>query len=286
VNARVLGPLGVALETAAGDTGTSDAGARSSDGSAIVQAASSASAYLRGLNDLSGEEQGQVRLLLELLGASRQYGTAFGALDPGDSASQAALDQASTVVRSTSARLRRELPSELRVPSDAAYISSAAIAPPPPPPPPVATEPSAAEYVQQVDALLRRSRPVVLALRSFIPRASSDAISRPAAVAAARSYLAQRQAELSRAQTLEAPPAFAPAQALLVRALRVSVQDDQALVTWTIARRDGTSAQAAFAQANQLGAQATALKKQFLRAYGQARQQATGQSPASLPTIF
>jgi hypothetical protein len=66
----------------------------------------------------------------------------------------------------------------------------------------------------------------------------------------------------------------------------VSVQDDQALLTWATARRDGTSAQAAFAQANQLGAQATALKKQFLRVYGQARQQATGQSPASLPTIF
>jgi hypothetical protein len=127
----------------------------------------------------------------------------------------------------------------------------------------------------------------VLALRSFIPRASSDAISRPAAVAAARSYLAQRQLELNRAEALQVPPAFAPAQALLIQSLRLSVQDDEALLAWAIARRDGSgNAQAAFAQANQLGAQATATKKQFLRAYGRARQQETGQSPASLPDIF
>jgi hypothetical protein len=227
-----------------------------------------------------------VRALLVFVGATRRYGQTFAGLEAGDSASRAAFDDASNEVRSTRARVRRALPADLQLPNDAAFVSSAAVPPPPPPPPP-ATQPSASAYVQQVDELLRRSRPVVLALRSFIPRASSDAISRGAAVAAARSYLAQRQVELSRAEALQVPPAFAPAQALLIRALRLSVEDDQALVAWAVARRDGSAnAQAAFAEANQLGAQATAQKKQFLRVYGQARQQATGRSPTSLPDIF
>lgn len=284
VNARALGPLGLALQTAAGDAGSSDN--RSSDGDEIVRTATAASAYLRGLDGLSGEQRSEVRLLLELLGASRQYGAAFGAFDPDDTDSQAALDEAWTSVRSTGERVRGQLPADLLVPSDAAFVSSAAVAPPPPPPP-AASQPNAALYVQQVDGLLIRSHPVVLALRSFIPRASSDGISRPAAVSAARAYLAQRRLELTRAQALRVPPAFASSQSLLVQALQKSVEDDQELVEWTVARRDGSGdAQTAFARANQLGAEATVLKKQFLRVYGAARQQATGQSPASLPTIF
>jgi hypothetical protein len=47
-----------------------------------------------------------------------------------------------------------------------------------------------------------------------------------------------------------------------------------------------TFAQAAFDRANRIGAQATALKQQFLRVYGQQRQATTGRSPASLPDIF
>jgi hypothetical protein len=37
---------------------------------------------------------------------------------------------------------------------------------------------------------------------------------------------------------------------------------------------------------NRIGAQATALKQQFLRVYGRQRQAATGRSPASLPDTF
>jgi hypothetical protein len=43
---------------------------------------------------------------------------------------------------------------------------------------------------------------------------------------------------------------------------------------------------ATFERANRIGAQATALKQQFLRAYARQRQTATGRNPASLPNIF
>jgi hypothetical protein len=142
-------------------------------------------------------------------------------------------------------------------------------------------------YVRQVDALLRESHAVLLGLRSFVPRATSGAVSRSAAVVTARSYLAQRQRELTEAQALTAPPAFAPAQGLLVRSLRASVADDEALLAWTIARRDGSGdAQAALEQVNRIGMQATALKRQFLRVYGAKRRAATGRPAASLPDSF
>jgi len=141
--------------------------------------------------------------------------------------------------------------------------------------------------VGQVDSLLRESHAVVLALNSFVPRAASGAISRSVAVALARSYADQRRLELAKARALTVPPAFASAQALLIRSLQASVADDEALVAWTVARRDGSgNAQAAFDRANRIGAHATALKQQFLRAYAQQRQTATGRSPASLPDIF
>jgi hypothetical protein len=128
---------------------------------------------------------------------------------------------------------------------------------------------------------------VVVSLGSFVPRAARDEMSRSEAVAAARSYLSQRQLELARAQALSSPSEFGQAQALLIRALQASVADDEALVAWTLARRDGTgNARSAFQQANRLGAEATRFKRQFLRVYGPLRQQATGQSPGSLPAIF
>jgi len=92
--------------------------------------------------------------------------------------------------------------------------------------------------------------------------------------------------ELAQAQELTVPPAFARAQRLLIQSLQASVTDDQALVAWTVARRDGGNAQAAFVRANQIGAQATRLKRQLQRAYRQQRQAATGRTPARLPEIF
>jgi hypothetical protein len=146
---------------------------------------------------------------------------------------------------------------------------------------------SAVAYVGQVDGLLRQSHAVVLALNSFVPRAASGAISPSAAVALARSYADQRRLELATARALTAPPAFASAHGLLIRSLQISIADDQALVRWTLARRDGSgNAQTAFERANRIGAQATALKQQFLRVYARQRQTATGRSPASLPDIF
>jgi hypothetical protein len=289
VNVGALGPLSSAVQTAAQDAGATDGGfARGGDGGRIVQVANDGSLYLRGLNGLSGRQKDEVRLLLAFVAASGRYGQAFGSYRSDDSQSRLALDDAVTAVRSARGRVESAVPTGLQLPSQRAFVSSQAIAPPPPPPATTATPPtSATAYVQHVDQLLGQSHAVVVSLGSFVPRAAHDKISRTEAVSAARSYLSQRQLEVTRAQALSAPPAFAQAQELLIRALQASAADDKALVAWTVARRDGSgNAQAAFTHANRLGARATALKQQFLRVYGQQRQIATGRRPASLPNIF
>ena len=131
------------------------------------------------------------------------------------------------------------------------------------------------------------SHAVVLALNSFVPRAASGAIRRNAAVVLASSYADRRRLELANARALTVPPAFASAHGLLIRSLQASVADDEALVAWAVARRDGSgNARAAFETANRIGAQATALKQQFLCVYAQQRKTATGRKPASLPDSF
>jgi len=291
VSENVLGRLGQADQTAAEHASTTDAAfARAADGGRIVQAADQAAVYLRALSGLSGKQQGQVQLLLAFVGANERYGRAFAAFEPTNTQSQFALDGVAAVVRAAIPTVQSGLPADLQLPSEGAFIS-AQIASPPPPSATTTTTPAAPDvsvaYVQQVDDLLNRSHAVVLALRSFVPRATSDAITRSNAVATARSYVDQRRLELEQAQALAVPPAFAPAQALLIRSLQASVADDEALVAWTVARRDGSgNAQAALDQANRIGARATALKQQFLQAYGAQRQAATSRSPASLPDIF
>lgn len=296
VNEKVLVPLGQATTTATARARTTNA--RAAGGGRIVQVANEAVSYLRTLSgDLSARQQSEVQVLLAFIAANGRYGQALASFDPADSQSRLALDAAAGAARATRAQARSALSTDLQLPSQSAFVSAKAISPPAPAPVTTTTTTTAATtapapadavaYVQQVDELLRRSHAVVLALRSFIPRASRDAISRSEAVTAARSYLDQRRLELARAQALTVPAAFASAQGLLIRALQLSAADDEALVAWAVARRDNSgNAQAALAQANQIGAQATALKQQFLRVYGQQRQAATGRSPASLPDIF
>jgi Double zinc ribbon len=291
LNEKVLGPLGQADATAAEHASTTgDVTGRTVDGSRIVEVAAEASGYLRALSALSGQEKGEVQLLLAFVAANGRYGQAFAAFEPTKGQSQLALAGAVAAARAARATVQSGLPADLQLPSQATFISLRVASPPPPSSTTNAT-PSASgvavAYVQQVDDLLSRSHAVVLALRAFIPRATSDAISRSDAAAAARSYLDQRSIELKQAQALTVPPTFALAQGLLIRSLEASVADDQALVAWAVARRDGSgNAQAAFDQTNRIGAQATALKQQFLRVYGQQRQTATGRNPAGLPDIF
>lgn len=181
-------------------------------------------------------------------------------------------------MRAAIATVSSRVPTGLQLPSQGAIITLRAT----PPAPDLGVV-----YVQQVDGLLQESRAVVLALRSFVPRAASDAIDRSAAVTLARSYVEQRRLQLEQAGAFNVPPEFASAQQLLLRSLQASLADDQALVIWTVARRDGSGdTRAAFARVNRVGAQATALKQQFLRVYGPSRQAATGLSPGSLPDTF
>ena len=287
-NENVLGPLGRADDTAAYNARTAgDPLTRAADGGRIVRVADRASAYLRALRTLSGKQRGQVQLLLAFVAANRDYGEALRTYAPEDVQSQLTLDQAVVAARAAIASAESSVATELQLPSQTAFISLRA--PTPSSTTSATPSPSASVvvYVAQVDRLLRESHGVVLALNSYVPRAASGAISRNAAVALARSYADQRRRELANAQTLTVPPAFASAHGLLIRSLQASVADDEALVSWTIARRDGSgNAQAAFEMANRIGAQATALKQQFLRAYAQQRQTATGRSPASLPDTF
>jgi len=296
-NERVLLPLahadGIAAEHARSGAGASTSGA---DGSRIMQAADDATTYLRSLNDLSEEDRRAAAMLLGVVAVNRRFGEALAGFDSTDE-SEVALQSAAVESRTALAAVRSRLPQELRLPSDATFIALRAA-------PSVTTtettettattetmtapQPNVAVvYVQQVDGLLRESHTVVLGLRSFIPRAASGAMARDAAVATAQSYLTQRRRELAQAQSLAPPPAFARAHALLVQSLQSSVADDEALVDWTVARRDGSgNAQAALDEVNRIGAEATALKRQFLRTYGAARQAATGRSPAGLPDAF
>jgi len=290
VNENVLGPLGRADETAAEHASTADgAAARSADGGRIVRIADEASAYLRALSGLSGEQKGQVQVLLAFVAANRHYGQALAAFAPTNNQAQPALDGAAAAARAAIATAG-SLPANLQLPSETAFIASRSVSPLPRKSTPKATPPApdvAVVYVQRVDRLLRESHAVVLALNSFVSRAASDAIGRGEAVTSARSFADKRRSELVQARALIVPPAFAPTQELLIRSLQASFADDQALVAWTLARRDGSGdAQAAFDRANRIGAQATALKRQFLRVYGHQRQAAAGLSPATLPDTF
>jgi len=149
-----------------------------------------------------------------------------------------------------------------------------------------ATDP-ALDYVDRVDTLLAESQTVVLALRAFVPQASTDAISRGEAVRLARSYLAKRKLQLAQARTLVPPPELRDSQRLLLAAFAASLADDQALVDWTVARRDGDAgAPAALDRATQLGSRASAVKAVFRRTYGRERQASTGRPPTSLPKVF
>jgi hypothetical protein len=279
VNDNVLSPLGQAEATAAGNARTVDgAVTRAADGTRIVRVADDASAYLRGLNGLSAQQKSEVRLLLAFVAVHRGYGQAFAAFTSDNSDGELALDSAAAEVRAAIATVAGRLPTGLQLPSQTAIITLRAT----PPAPDVG-----AVYVRQIDGLLQQSHAVVLALRSFVPRAASDSIDRSTAVTLARSYVGQRRVELAQARALTVPSAFASAQQLLLRSLEASLADDQALLIWTVARRDGSGdTRAAFARANRLGAQATALKQQFLRVYGPQRQATTGLSPESLPANF
>jgi len=149
-----------------------------------------------------------------------------------------------------------------------------------------ATDP-ALDYVDRVDTLLAESQTVVLALRAFVPQASTDTISRGEAVRLARSYLAKRKLQLAQARTLVPPPELRDSQRLLLAAFAASLADDQALVDWTVARRDGDAgAPAALDRATQLGSRASAVKAVFRRTYGRERQASTGRPPTSLPKVF
>jgi hypothetical protein len=291
VNEHVLGPLGQADETAAEDADTSDASlVRAEDGDRIVHVADAASVYLGALSGLSGQQKDQVRLLNAVVAENRSYGQAFAAFTATDNQAQLTLDSAATAARNAIAIAESRLDTSLELPAQTVFVSlrsgtqslpsSTADA-----------SPSASDasnvYVRQVDDLLTGSHTVVLALNAFVTRAASGAISRSTAVSLARSFADQRRLALAQAQGLTVPPVFAQSQQLLISALQASLANDEALVVWVVARRDGgANAKDAFDKARRIATQATGLKQQFLGVYGQQRQVATGSPPASLPDTF
>jgi len=118
-----------------------------------------------------------------------------------------------------------------------------------------------------------------------VSQASSGAITRRAAVEEARGFVRQRVEVLDAVVNLKAPAGFGHAHQLLAESLRLSIDDDRALVNWAIDRRDGGSGRAQFAEANRLGIKAGVAKKTFLSAYRSARA-AVGLDSASLPAQY
>ena len=144
-----------------------------------------------------------------------------------------------------------------------------------------------ASYVNQIDSLLQQSHQVLVQLQAFVPAVENGSISPAAAVSLASAFVDARRSALAAAQSLNAPPGFVQAQEQLVRSLELSISDDQALYFWAVDRLNGSSAASAdFNRANQLGAQATAAKQQFLAVYGAQRQAAVGLDPSTLPTSY
>jgi hypothetical protein len=291
VNEHVLAPLGRADEAAARNARSEDAAfTRAVDGNYIVHVADGAFGYLRGMSDLSADQKREVQLLLAVVAANRGYGQAFAAFTPDDAQGELVLDGAAAAARSAIARAESGVSADFRLPAQAAIITLRAPTVTTTEQEPTTTSPapaSDAAYVQRVDALLRQSHTVVLAVRSSVRRATGGAISRASAVSLARSLADERRRELAQVQALTVPQGFASAQRLLLQSFQASLADDEALIAWAVARRDGSrDASAAFERANRLGARATVLKRQFLRVYGQQRRTATGQRPGSLPNDF
>lgn len=268
-------------------TGTEDQLYR--DGSTIVSSADSAGDGLRALANLSPAQVAYRDALLAFLAANGRYGSTVQeyALQFGDfgEVQTAAGEAAVAHTAATSA-----LPPEAQLPSSSLFTLSAPQEPeetptpaPAPAPPPSEPQPSATDYVNDIDGLLRASQQTRQHVIAFVPSVLRGEISGPDAITQAEAFTADREQALERVLASQPPAEFARAQRLLVQSLRLSIADDRALVAWAKVRNNGGDGQGELERVNDIGAQASAVKRRFLALYGRLRQTATGKAPSTLP---
>jgi hypothetical protein len=144
---------------------------------------------------------------------------------------------------------------------------------------------AAASYVAQVDQLLASSARTLKSVASFAPGITSGRISNSDATTRANGYFSSRDAAVRTVLQMQPPAAFLTVQRLLLRSLRLSRSDDQALQAWVNARAAG-NAQSQLDAVNRIGAQASVAKKRFLAVYGPLRRNVTGKPASSLPDNY
>jgi hypothetical protein len=257
------------------------------DGGALKREASALSASL---NASSGGSSEEIQRVVALVRAEERYGDALLAYAAGNGSLEGvrAAARAGTLEAMALSDVLPDLSTPLFAP-----LGRAATATPAPPPRerPAATprpgQPTPAQvYVRRVDALLGSSAQTLAQVKAFAPAVAGGSLEPASALAHADGFVRERQQALQAAENLEPPAEFAAAHQLLVESLRVSLVDDRALHAWVQALAAGAPGQPQLDRVNQLGAQATALKRSFLSLYVRVRKHATGKSPASLPSSY
>lgn len=287
VNSRAMRGLATADRAAQIDLAKAPTAGGSSplyeDGATIASYAGETATELRGLARLSAAQSNDRRLLQSFIAANRRYGEAIQeyAQQGGDFAE---VQSAAATAAAADRVARSVLPSSAQLPSPAVFTIS-----PPQAETTTTTAPatvSAVAYVNQVDALLRSSHQTVEQVKAFTPSVVSGQLGGSAAIGEADAFVAARQQALQAALQLQPPSEFARIQGLLVQSLRISLSDDQALLSWVRARNGGGDGQAELDRVNAIGSQATTAKRRFLAAYGPLRQAATGKSTSSVPDSY
>ena len=257
------------------------------NGTTILSTADSAADQLRALVNLSPAQVAQRDALLAFLAANGRYGTTVQqyALQFADfvEVQAAAADAAVAHTAATSA-----LPPEAQLPSSSLFTLSTPQEPeetptPAPVPPPAEPQPSATDYVNDIDGLLSASQQTRQQVIAFVPSVLRGDISGAVAITQAEAFTADREQALERVLASQPPAEFARAQRLLIRSLQLSIADDRALVAWAKVRNNGGDGQGELERVNEIGAEASAVKRQFLGLYGRLRQTATGKASSSLP---
>lgn len=259
------------------------------DGTTILSSTDGAADQLRALANLSPAQVDQRDALLAFLAANGRYGTTIQqyALQFADfvEVQAAAAEAAVAHTAATSA-----LPPEAQLPSSSLFSLSAPTEPeetptpaPEPTPPPAEPQPSATDYVNDIDGLLSASQQTRQQVIAFVPSVLRGDISGPVAITQAEAFTADREQALERVLASQPPAEFARAQRLLVKSLQLSIADDRALVAWATVRNNGGDGQGELERVNDIGAQASGVKRQFLALYGRLRETATGKAPSSLP---
>jgi len=284
-NSRAIRRLAAADKKARTDLARTLPGSEGSelwnDADAIVSNATAAAKQLRSLTHLSTAQIADRRVLQSFIAANRRYAIKIQWY------SQQAVDfsevKSAAADAATTDRVARDVLSVVvQLPSPSVFT----ISPPKSLPADDGGSTTASAYVSQVDRILRTSHQTFTEVVRFVPNVVKGRIDGSDAISQAKRFITDRDQALQSVLELQPPDEFAQAQRLLVRSLRLSLSDDQALLVWARARNNGGDAKTQLAEVNRIGAQTSEAKTQFLDEYGPLRRAVTGKSRSSLPKGF